>query len=192
MNPAILKSYSIDELDTRRRQKERQKNIQPTPADVLSSGERIKLAMGVLDYNQELISFSDAKANTLLVVNSIFLATRASVGMNHPMAMASVVASAVVVLLCLRVVWARSTQVRVKERGQLVYFGDILRRQKAVNYLDDFLNVTPEEVIKSTVMQAYGLAGVAQRKYKAYALAQFATVVSAGLWLISLLKPVFE
>ncbi len=162
------------------------------PRTDLSAQERIKLAMGILDYNQELISFSDAKANTLLVVNSIFLATTASAGLDHPLALASVLASAVVVLLCLRVVWARSTQTRIKERGQLVYFGDILRRQRAANYLDDFLKASADEVLSSTVMQVYGLAGVAKRKYSAYALAQLATVVSACIWLANLLQPVLK
>ncbi len=192
MNTASQRAYSIAELDELRMQRERD-NFTVVSAKVdLSIQERIKLAMGVLDYNQDLISFSDAKANTLLVVNSIFLATTASAGLGKPLALASLVASAVVVLLCLRVVWARATSTRARERGQLVYFGDILRRNKAVNYLDDFRSVTPDEVLQSTVMQIFGLAGVAERKYKAYAFAQFATVVSAAIWIANLLQPILS
>lgn len=192
MNTARQRSFQVAELSVPKSKRDGTTYMDTVSRTELSIQERIKLAMGVLDYNQELISFSDAKANTLLVVNSIFLATTASSGLGHPMALASVIASAVVVLLCLRVVWARSTQARIKERGQLVYFGDILRRQRAVNYLEDFQSVTPDEVLKSTVEQVYGLAGVAQRKYSAYALAQLATVLSACIWLFNLLQPIMK
>lgn len=153
---------------------------------------RLRLAMGVLQYNQDFVGLTDAKANTLLLVNSIFLATTASAGLGSGLALASLVAAALVVVLCLAVVWARSTPPGARERGQLVFFGHIVKRRNPAAYEEDFCQAGPEELVSSTARQVYELAGVVERKFKAYRWAQLATLISAGLWISHLLVPVLR
>ena len=155
-----------------------------------STEARLRLAMGVLQYNQGFVGLTDAKANTLLLVNSIFLATTASAGLGSALAVASLVAAAAVVLLCLGVVWARSTEPKARERSQLVFFGHVLQRRNPAAYEEDFCQAGPDELVSSTARQIYELASVVDRKFKAYRWAQLATLVSAGLWISHLLAPV--
>lgn len=185
-----FKLQSIADFDAARARRAPAGQTTVTARPDLTPGARLRLALDVLQYNQDFVGLTDAKANTLLLVNSIFLATTASAGLHSGLGVASLLAAALVVLLCLGVVWARSTQPKARERGQLVFFGHIVRRRTPAAYEEDFCQAGPEELVSATARQVYELAGVVERKFKAYRWAQMATVVSAGLWISHLLVPV--
>jgi len=155
----------------------------------LAPASRLQFAMSVLKYNQGFVTFTDGKANSLLLVNSIFLATLASAGLASGLSIAAVAAAATAVLLCLGVVWARMSGTGPGERGQLVFFDHILRRRNPAAYVEDFRQASPDEMVECTVRQVYDLASVVDRKFKAYRLAQLTTVLSAALWIANLLAP---
>jgi len=183
---------SIADFDAERMRRTPTGQTTVTARRELSPEARLRLAMGVLQYNQGFVGLTDAKANTLLLVNSIFLATTASAGLGSGLALASLGAAALVVLVCLSVVWVRSTQPGARERGQLVFFGHILRRRTPVAYEEDFCQAEPQELVSSTARQVYELASVVDRKFRAYRWAQLATIASAGLWIAHLLAPVLH
>ncbi|MBN2497899.1 MAG: hypothetical protein JXR96_25115 [Deltaproteobacteria bacterium] len=166
----------LDELEPRLMQR-----------DELSAAERLRFACDALQHNQSLVSFTDAKANSLLLVNSIFLATAAGTGRGG-FSLAAALAAAATVLLCLAVLYARLPGPAPRERGKLMFFGDILARKSAAVYAEDLSRVGASELAEATARQVYSLASVLDRKFRAYGLAQLATMVSAALWLTSLLQ----
>ena len=180
---------TIHDLDEERRRRETDRMTTVVGRPGLTSSARLKFAMGILSYNQSFVTFVDGKANSLLLVNSIFLATAASAGLTAGLSLAAVGVAALAVLACLGVVWARSTPATARERGQVVFYDQILKRRSAGVYEDDFMNAGPDELVASTVRQVYTLAGVVDRKFRAYRWAQSVTVVSAALWLSQLLVP---
>lgn len=184
-----MTQFSIADLDAKRRRRrlEEVKTVVEHPG--LSAADRLRLAVDILQYNQEFVTFTDNKANSLLLVNSIFLATLAAGGLNGLLTLAAVAAAGLSVLLSLAVVWARGTPPGARERGQLIFFGHIRRRRSASAYADDFQNAGPAELVDHTVRQVYDLAGVVERKFAAYRWAQLCTLLSAALWIARLVVP---
>jgi hypothetical protein len=177
---------SIADLDRARRERSAGRATAVTARVDLTAEGRLRLALGALRHNQSFVALTDAKANSLLLVNSIFIASTAAGGLDRGLALAAAGAAALVVLLCLGVVWARQAPPARAERGQLILFSHVLRRRTAAAYLEDFRAAGPEELIENTVRQVHELAGVVGRKFRAYRWAQQATVLSAGLWLARL------
>jgi hypothetical protein len=186
---ALMPLPSIADLDEERRRKP----VSPAAAPELQPGlpqeARLRLALSVLQYNQGFVTFTDGKANTLLLVNSIFLATTAQAGLHGWVSWASLLATAGVVLLCLAVVWARSGAPASSQRGQLIYFEHILRRRNPLAYQEDLEQSGPGELIECAARQVFELAAVVDRKFRAYRWAQSATLLSAALWLANLIGP---
>lgn len=152
-------------------------------------GTRLDLAVASLEYNQGFVTFLDGKANSLLLVNSIFLATSATAKLSAALAWAPAAAAVLAVLLSLGVLWARGTEGSTAERGQIFFFQHILRRRAPSGYADDLRQVSGGEVLEATARQVHALAGVVEKKFQAYRLAQGATVLSALLWIAGQLGP---
>ncbi len=156
---------------------------------VLDISTRLNLILASLEYNQGFVTFLDGKANSLLLVNSIFLATAAPGGLHAALVWAPAAAAVLAVLLSLGVLWARGTEDTVPERGQLFFFQHILRRRAPANYADDVQKASSAEVLDATSRQVHALAGVVEKKFQAYRRAQTATVLSALLWIVGQLRP---
>jgi hypothetical protein len=160
-----------------------------TPGDALADGERLKLALSIMEYNQGFVNFADGKANSLLLVNSIFLATAAARDVSSALVVAALVGAALAILLSLGVVYARLPGPMKRDRAKIVFWGHIHQRRSRTEFLSDFLEARPSEVLESLGKQIFDLSAVVDRKFKAYQLAQLATFLSAALWMANLLAP---
>ena len=152
----------------------------------LRDSDRLRFAMSIMQHNQSMVNFTDSKANSLLLINSIFLATGAGRGLTSALPILALGMAACAILLCGLVIYARMPGQMRHDRAKLVFFGHIRQRNERGAYLDDFRRTPPEEITESLLMQVYDLAGVVERKFKAYHRAQLATVFSAALWLANL------
>ncbi len=155
----------------------------------MTSTERLGFAMSVMQYNQSFVNVTDGKANSLLLINSIFLATGAAGALTKVLPLAAVVVASIAILLCLAVVFARLPGQATNDRAKLVFFGDIAKRRNMAAYLDDCRNTGPKEISASLLGQVYELASVVSRKFAAYRRAQLVTMFSAALWIANLLVP---
>lgn len=189
MTPQSFSTLSIHDFDEERRRR----RSEPTATIVgrldLSIEARLRLAMGILAHNQAFVTFTDQKANSLLLLNSIFLATAASAVTTSFGALAAVGAAAAAALLCLGVIWARMPGLRQGSKARMLFFADILKRRNAATFVEDLRDVGPEELFDGTAVQVYELAAVVDRKFRTYRWAQTATLLSAGLWIGQFLMP---
>jgi hypothetical protein len=146
----------------------------------LADETQLHSAFEILHYNQDLIQFFDGKANTLIVINSIALASSAGL---RAMGFGSVflVAAIISILLCLRVVMAKPPQAGPHGRD-LIFFADITSRPERL-YRFDFLRTDPHQMLNALLSRTWRLAAIADRKYETYRVAQNATVVTCVLWM---------
>jgi hypothetical protein len=149
---------------------------------------RLELALTALAHNQSLVTFVDGKANSLLLMNSIFLATGAASG-RSALGLAGLGLAALALLLCVAVITARGVGLTCRDPGRLVFYQDILLRRSPGDYLADLVGQPDEAVLESTARQVYGLAGIVERKFRAFRRAQLVTLMAAGLWVVNLLLP---
>ncbi len=161
-------------------------------ADELGPVKRMEFAMSVLDYNQSFVNFTDGKANSLLLINSIFLAMGAVDAMGSKLGIAAVFVSAMAILMCMAVIFARLPGMMRRDRAKLVFFGHVRQRRNKTAYVEDFNSARPSEIAESLSGQIYDLSMVVEHKFRAYRRAQLATLLSAGLWIVGLLSPMID
>ncbi|MBM3462297.1 MAG: hypothetical protein FJX76_09370 [Armatimonadetes bacterium] len=156
-----------------------------------STDKRIEHAFDILHYNQNLIQFADSKANTLIVINSIALASTAASSAGVPLMGALkigfMLAAVVSIILCLMVVVARSDPPDERARRDLIFFGDVMSRSSSNAYYYDFTDTKSSIFLEDLLERNYRVAGIAERKYRFYRMAQVATVAACLLWLTHLL-----
>lgn len=155
----------------------------------LAIGERLRLAVSAMEYNQSFVTFADGKANALLLVNSIFLATAAG-RLGQSIAAALVAAAAgLAILLSLSVIYARLPGQMKRDRAKIFFWGHICQRRSKADYATDLASVAPQEILESLARQTFDLCQVVQRKFKAYQVAQLMTFLSAASWVLYLIGP---
>ena len=160
---------------------------EPIPAQErdLTPADELRFAMAIMQYNQAFVNFTDGKANALLLINSIFLATSAA-ALGSLLSIVAVAVAGLAVLLCLSVVYARLPVIMKRDPAKLVFFGHILQRLNRAAYLEDFHKATAEDVTDSLLKQVYDLARMVDRKFRSYRWAQLTTMFSAAVWIASL------
>lgn len=147
----------------------------------------------VLSYNQSLVQFADTKANTLIMINSIFLASTTSFLFNasyiaHPLLLIFFfLAAGASILYCLAVVTARSDCSDIVKRKDLIFFGDIAERKNVDNFLFEALHISDKLYCEDILRRIYMVSDIAGRKYRTYSIAQRITVLASILWLISIM-----
>lgn len=159
----------------------------------MDAEERLRFAMSVLQYNQSFVNVTDGKANSLLLINSIFLASGAAGDLGSPLALAAALLAAVAIVTCLAVVYARlPAGPAVRDRVRLVFFDHIRRWRNREDFQYAFRQARPGPVADGLAAQLHELAGVVHRKFKAYRTAQVATMFSAALWMANLMAPALQ
>src|SRR4051794_21071778 len=107
---------------------------------------RIELSLGMLTFNQGLVQFADSKANGLVVVNSIFLASLTP-ALDHmktaPLGLkvaagASALVSILALLASLHVMLSRAQDSHEARPKSLIYHKHILGFSRAQTYVDEF------------------------------------------------------
>jgi hypothetical protein len=157
---------------------------------------RLELALGMLGFNQGLIQFADSKANGLVVVSSIFLASLSPV-LDHlkgapvwleVLAGASAAVSVLALLASLRVMLARAADTHEPRPRSLLYHKHILAFTKAQSYVDEVREAEGEKVLDAFLFSTYDLAAIAQTKFHAYKTAERLTLTGAVLWIATLVS----
>jgi hypothetical protein len=155
---------------------------------------RLSLSMEMIGFNQGLIQFADSKANGLVVVSSIFLASL-SPALEHlktasllekAVAGASAVASILALLASLRVMLSRAPDTHDPRPRSLLYHKHIIGFTKAQSYVDEFREAEGEKVLDSFLMSNYDLAAIASAKFSAYKTAERLTLLGALLWIAAM------
>jgi hypothetical protein len=155
---------------------------------------RLSLSLEMIGFNQGLIQFADSKANGLVVVSSIFLASlspaiehmRAAPLAEKVLAGTSAAASVLALLASLRVMLARAPASNDPRPRSLLYHKHILGFTKAQSYVDEFREADAEKVLESFLMSNYDLAAIASAKFAAYKAAERLTLLGALLWIAAL------
>lgn len=155
--------------------------------------QQLESAFEILHYNQNLVQFADSKANTLILINSIALASSMALPAALPvewrplmgvLRMIFLVTSVCSVGLCLSVVLARIEPTAQVRRRDLVFFADILARPSVYAYSNDYLRTDGTTFLNDLIDRNYRVAAIASRKYHYYTAAQHATVCACGLWMV--------
>jgi hypothetical protein len=159
----------------------------------------IKSAFDILNYNQNLIQLADSKAGNLIIINSIFLASITSFvldpkaggsfmkGLEGVLVFCFFAATVAAVFNCLMIIMTRSDYTEKVHHPDLVFFGDIVKRTTAENYVFEFMKAKPREFLADILKRCYATAGIASRKYSHTKTAQQLTVLSSAMWLITVL-----
>ncbi len=157
---------------------------------------RLGLGLGLLNFNQSLIQFADAKANGLVLVNSIFLASMASAieVLKRPttgtgvkvLALAFFAVSVLALLGSLWVTLARAPQTQEQRPASLAYYKHILSFHSAQGYVDAFRESDGEHALDALLVATHDLAGICSAKFKAYKGAERLTLLGAVLWVASM------
>ncbi len=156
--------------------------------------ERINYAYSTLKYNQDLIQFAESKANTLLVINSIFLATITGItGISHGaglmgtilgiMKILFLVIAICSVITCLMVVAPAKGDFKGAGRRDLIFYKDILRHNTPEAYRFEFCKTQTPQLLEDLLKRCYSLSHITDLKFNRYNLAQRTTFISCILWL---------
>ena len=158
---------------------------------------RLGLGLGLLNFNQSLIQFADSKANGLVLVNSIFLASMAPAidVLKQPTTGTSIKAVALVffavsVLALLASLWvtlARAPHSHEQRPTSLAYYKHILSFHSAQGYVEAFRGSEGEHALDALLVATHDLAGIASAKFKAYKAAERLTLLGAMLWITAMI-----
>jgi hypothetical protein len=175
--------------------------INPTETRELGSqGENsdLKAAFDILHYLQNLIQLADSKANNLIVINSIFLAsvtsfimgaketgtTHGGMGIFH---LSFLVVCVMAIYFCLRIIMTKAYPTDQIRHKDLIFFGDIVQRNSPENYIFEFSKIKSKDFLQDVLRRNYVSAHIAHSKYHFTKIAQNCTVISATMWLLSIL-----
>jgi len=156
--------------------------------------ERISYAYSTLKYNQDLIQFAESKANTLLIINSIFLATITGImGASHEAGfMVTIFGIAKILFLliaicsviaCLMVVAPAKGDLKYTRRRDLIFYKDILHHNTPEAYRFEFCKTQTPQLLEDLLKRCYSLSHITDLKFSRYNLAQRVTFLSCILWL---------
>jgi hypothetical protein len=160
----------------------------------LDVGARLGLSLGMVTLNQGLVQFADQKANGLVVVSSIFLASLAPSldhldAAEHPhlrdLGLAACAAAILALLAALRVMLARNAAAspHAPQVGRsLVFFKHVSAIPKAADYIETFREADGERVLDSLLASNHDVCAIANMKFKAYRWAERLTLLAAVLW----------
>ena len=164
----------------------------------LGAQEQVSAAFALVAFNQGLIQFADGKANGLVLVSSIFLASmvpflaevRAPGAASEETRVVLVlffVSSVSSLLASLAVIASRSRRRPGVALGRgLLLFSDILEHPTADDYVEEFRRTDPDALVRSLVASNHHLASIASAKFRAYGVAQALTFATAGLWIAAI------
>lgn len=151
--------------------------------------------MGVLQYNQGLVEFADSKAGSLILLNSLLIAAVTALpngGNLGLFKMASVLVASLAVYLCFQVITSRvesdSEAGPLKRKpsgwlaGDFVFFGNVTGFKNGEDYARAFTRSASHDRRKALMQRTFIIAGIAQRKFAQYAVAQKVTTLAMAVW----------
>jgi hypothetical protein len=151
-----------------------------------SEAPTLDSAFQVLNYNQQLIQFADAKAGNLIVINSLFIAASQQMGSNFwllKLLQCSLLGlSGLALLACLAVIMSRG-RLEPLPRRDCIFYEDISQRKTMGHFTRDFLTTSSSILCEDALRRSYILAQIARRKFATFSQAQLLTALAAVLWL---------
>lgn len=164
----------------------------------LDLAHRLHVGLGMVGFNQGLVQFADSKANGLVIVNSIFLASMvpALEGMKRTaspewlklLAGAFFACSVLALLASLLVTLSRGAPADEPRAKSLLFHKHIIEFTKAQSYVDEVREADGERILDSLLVSNFDLATIASAKFKAYKIAERLTLGAALLWVVSMIS----
>ncbi len=157
---------------------------------------RMAYAFSTLHFNQNLIQFAETKANTLLLINSIFLATVTTMmerGLGQDLIgnvfqivkILFFITSAISVITCLMVVIPKSDDPSENKRRDMIFYMDILQYNSINNYTYEFHRTKASTLREDILKRCYMISKIASSKYNRYRMSQNMTFLSCTFWLLT-------
>lgn len=153
-----------------------------------ATAEKASPAFEVLNYNQQLIQFADAKAGNLIVINSLFIAA-AQAGHSSGYSLLLkllqvplVLTAGLALATCMLVIMNRGGLPKMP-RKDCIFFGDIAQRKNMNQFVQDFTSCSDQHHLEDSLRRTYILALIANRKFSLYGWAQMLTAAAAFIWL---------
>ncbi len=162
---------------------------------------QISIAFDILNYNQGLIQFADGKANGLLLINSIFIASvapfietfrKGAGGFGMLLLGGFFVLCVVSIMLSMSVIMNRKLpEVEDKNRG-IIFYGHIVETRSADGYIHEFHATEAARFKDNLLTNVYTVSQIATRKYQIYSYAQALTLLSCITWIITVAYLLFS
>lgn len=149
----------------------------------MTHDDAARLAIEALHFNNSLVQFADQKAATLIVINSIFIASAGGPG--DPLRAACLAFAVGSLLCCLAVVRARRDPAAPESRD-VVFFGDILGLKSGHGYLVTLLAQKPDVVAAGVAARVFRTCTIARRKFHAYGWALKLSLAATPLWIATM------
>ncbi len=149
----------------------------------MTHDDAARLGLEALHFNNSLVQFADQKAATLIVINSIFIASAG--GPADPLRAACLAFAVASLLCCLAVVRARRDPAEPSSRD-LVFFGDILGLKSGHGYLSTLLAQKPDVIAAGIAARVFQTCTIARRKYGAYGWALKLSLAATPLWIATM------
>lgn len=159
--------------------------------------------LGVLQYNQGLVEFADSKAGSLILVNSLLIASLGALpngGVGDVFKVLSVIVCSLAVFFCFQVISSKSASPKSHKDGRkvfgkfgkapewqgsdFIFFGCITRHSNGAAYCRAFYGSDGEARRESLLQRTYIIASIAKRKFANYGTAQQATSWALAVWVL--------
>jgi hypothetical protein len=158
--------------------------------------KQVNIAFNILNYNQNLIQFADSKANALLLINSIFIASLGAFlpslkTATNPLVggilLLFLVSSIISILLALAVIMTRRAGEVENRNRSLIFYGHIIESPSPEGFIHEFSHEEIEHFRDATLANTYVLARIAATKFATYSSGQTMTLISCLLWITCIL-----
>lgn len=158
--------------------------------------KEIEFAFSILNYNQGLVQFADSKANALLLINSIFIASIGpffeSIRRGHSPAATILIGLFLLfsigsILLSLSTIVTRKVPEIENANKGLIFYGHVIESRSPEGYAHEFAGCEGKRFRETLLTNIFVVSKIAATKYSVYSHAQNLTMVSCLFWIVSML-----
>jgi len=155
--------------------------------------KQVEFAFHILNYNQGLIQFADGKANALLLINSIFIASitpfiekvsKAGAHLGTALLLFFFISSVVSVLMALGVIMTRKVPDIENKSKTLIFYGHIVDAHSPEGYIHEFSSAEVKKFREGILTNIFVVSQIANTKFAIYNFAQAMTLISCLLWIL--------
>jgi hypothetical protein len=156
--------------------------------------KQAEIALSILNYNQGLVQFADNKANALLLINSIFIASTGAFietirkgggGFQSALVLVFFASSIISILISLAVIVTRRVPELQSRMKGMVFCSHIVEGNTPVKYVGDFEMCDIKSLLESILSDVFYVAHIAHTKFAIYNWGQSFTIISSIFWLLS-------
>ena len=153
---------------------------------------RLDQAWRILNLNQDLIRSVDQKTYPLIVMSLLLVSYVAAntdkisrIGpLQYGLLAVFILACGAFYFFALSTLFPRKNQVAAQEKVGLIFFGDVARRLKVEDYIEDIGNIPLARLFDDLARQIYLVSQVATNKYRAYGRAWRAMLIKVSLFIV--------